>query len=170
MDIGAVMNFVDANSPYLVVILVVIVFVLLIMVLNLYYSLNRMQKKYKRMMTGVEDGANLERMLIGHIDETHAVAEDNKKLWEEVRRMDSILQIAVTRVGIVRFCAFEDMGSDLSYSVALLDSHDNGIVLSSLFGRTDSRSYAKPIENGKSEYILTDEEQQALREAMGKRP
>jgi hypothetical protein len=69
---------------------------------------------------------------------------------------------------MVRFRAFEDMGSDLSYAVALLDAHNNGVVLSSIFGREDSRSYAKPIEDGKSSYPMTQEEEQALKEAMAK--
>ena len=69
---------------------------------------------------------------------------------------------------MVRFRAFEDMGSDLSYAVALLDSHNNGVVLSSIFGREDSRSYVKPIEDGHSTYTMTEEEEQALREAMAK--
>ena len=59
------------------------------------------------------------------------------------------------------------MGSDLSYAVALLDAENNGVILSSIFGREDSRSYVKPIEGGKSTYTLTDEEQQALQKAMG---
>ena len=58
------------------------------------------------------------------------------------------------------------MGSDLSYAVALLDSNNNGVVLSSIFGREDSRSYVKPIEAGKSTYTLTDEEDEALRQAI----
>ena len=58
------------------------------------------------------------------------------------------------------------MGSDLSYAVALLDSNNNGLVLSSIFGREDSRSYVKPIEAGKSTYTLTDEEDEALRQAI----
>lgn len=170
MDSKAIIEFVIANSPYLIAIMVGVMVILFVMVLNLYYSLNRMQKKYKKMMTGVDDSANLERMLLGHIDETHAVAEENVRLQKEAQRMDQLLQTAVTRVGIVRFCAFEDMGSDLSYAVAMLDAHNNGVVMSSLFGRTDSRSYAKPIENGVSVYPLSNEEQQALQEAMSKRP
>ena len=50
----------------------------------------------------------------------------------------------------------------------MLDSHNNGVVLSSIFGREDSRSYVKPIQDGQSSYTLTDEEQQALKEAMQK--
>ena len=72
------------------------------------------------------------------------------------------------RVAIVRFRAFEVMGSDLSYAVAMLDSHNNGVVLSSIFAREDSRSYAKPIVNGTSTYAMTKEEEEALHQAMSK--
>ena len=142
--------------------------VMYLLIINLYYNLNYMKKRYKKMMTGVDDGANLERMLLGHIDETRSVAQENEKLKAENKRIDDLLKRALTRVSVVRFRAFEDMGSDLSYSVALLDSHNNGVVMSSIFGREDSRSYVKPIENGTSTYQLTAEEEQALREAMSK--
>ena len=60
------------------------------------------------------------------------------------------------------------MGSDLSYAVALLDSYNDGVILTSIFGREDSRSYVKPVEKGQSTYQLMPEEQQALDEAMRK--
>ena len=129
--------------------------------------LNYMKKRYKKMMTGV-DGANLERMMIGCIDSTKAVADENAKLWEENKAIKELLSNALTKVAIVRFRAFEDMGSDLSYAVAMLDSHNNGVILSSIFAREDSRSYAKPIVNGTSTYPMTSEEEDALRQAMGK--
>ena len=108
-------------------------------------------------------------MLIGHIQEMKQVVEDQKRLDAENKTIEDLLAKALTRVGVVRFRAFEDMGSDLSYAVALLDSDNNGIIFSSLFGREDSRSYVKPIEKGTSTYTLTDEEQQALQKAMGVR-
>ena len=73
--------------------------------------------------------------------------------------------MCVQKVGVVRFRAFEDTGSDLSFAVALLDSEDNGVVLSSLFGRTESRVYAKPVEHGASSYLLSTEENEALSKA-----
>ena len=86
----------------------------------------------------------------------------------ENERLDGLLQLAITRVGVVRFRAFDDMGSDLSYAVALLDSYNDGVILTSIFGREDSRSYVKPVEKGQSTYQLMPEEQQALDEAMRK--
>ncbi len=167
MDIQAFNSMMMNNLFYVVCGLAVLVLIMLIIIGNLYFNLSYLKKRYRKMMTGV-DGSNMERMLIGHIDETKAVAEDNHRLNEEMERIDNLLKSAITRVGVVRFSAFEDMGSDLSYAVALLDSHNNGVVLSSIFARQDSRSYVKPIEAGASSYTLTQEEAQALKDAMHK--
>ena len=128
-----IMNYVVNNTSYMIAILGVLMIVMYLLIINLYYNLNYMKKRYKKMMTGVDDGANLERMLLGHIDETRSVAQENEKLKAENKRIDDLLKRALTRVSVVRFRAFEDMGSDLSYSVALLDSHNNGVVMSSIF-------------------------------------
>ncbi len=71
----------------------------------------------------------------------------------------------VQHVGVVRFNAFADTGSDLSFAVALLDQEQNGVIISSLYGREESRVYAKPVVAGQSSYFLTDEEKQALAKA-----
>ncbi|HEY3314191.1 MAG TPA: DUF4446 family protein [Bacillota bacterium] len=72
-------------------------------------------------------------------------------------------------IGMVRFNAFEGVGSDLSFSFALIDGHRDGVVLSSLFGRDESRIYAKPIKDGQSTYQLTGEEKDAVRQALTQR-
>ena len=72
---------------------------------------------------------------------------------------------AIQKVGVVRFNAFSNTGSDLSFAVALLDHYDNGVVFSSLFGRNESRIYAKPIRGGESTYLLTEDEKEALQKA-----
>ena len=167
MDMKYFMKFMADNMPFIIVIMAVIMLIMLCIMIKQAWSLSYMKKSYRKMMSGV-DGDNLERLLMGHIDEVRHVVEEYQRLDTENRRMDELLNMAVTRVGMVRFRAFEDMGSDLSYAVALLDAHNNGVVLSSIFGREDSRSYAKPIEDGKSSYPMTQEEEQALKEAMAK--
>lgn len=152
------------NTMIIVGVLGVLVIVMYAIILNLYLNLRYLKKRYRKMMTGVDNG-NLERMLIGHIDEVRRVQQENAEIRAEAERQDALLQQAITRVGVVRFRAFDDMGSDLSYAVALLDSHNDGVVLSSIFGREDSRSYVKPIKDGQSQYMLTDEEKQALADA-----
>ena len=167
MDVQSIAEFILSNLMYIVGAMGVLIVIMYVIIIHLWMDLSYMKRRYRKMMTGV-DGANLERMLIGHIDETKRIAEENQEIKETSRRMDALLQTALTRVGIVRFAAFEDMGSDLSFAVALLDAHDNGVVLSSIFGREESRSYAKPILDGKSTYTLTDEEQKVLKDAMAK--
>lgn len=154
------------NLPYLVGWLTAVTVLFLLIILYLLVAVSSLKGRYRQMMTGEETGRDFESMLLHHIEETHAVAEENRALQAENRRISALLDRAITRVGVVRFRAFEDMGSDLSYAVALLDAHNNGVVLSSIFGREDSRSYVKPIEAGKSSYPLTDEENEAIRQAI----
>ena len=160
-----VMDFIVNNMSYLIGALGVLMIIMYLLVINLYYNLNYMKKRYKKMMTGV-DGANLERMMIGCIDSIKDINNENEKLWAETKEIKDLLQRAVTRMAIVRFRAFEDMGGDLSYAVAMLDSNNNGVIMSSIFAREDSRSYAKPIVNGQSTYALTKEEEEALQQAL----
>jgi len=80
------------------------------------------------------------------------------------------LEGCLARVGIVRYDAFNDVGGEQSFAVVLLDSKANGVALSGLYGRQDSRVYAKAISAGQGERPLSDEEQQALSKALKQRP
>jgi Protein of unknown function (DUF4446) len=82
------------------------------------------------------------------------------------RRLAELMQGTIQHVGVVRFDAFEDMGGRLSFSAALLDDRGNGIVITSINGRQDTRCYAKPVRAGTSIHNLSEEEDQAIRDAM----
>ena len=82
------------------------------------------------------------------------------------RRLGELAEVSVRHVAVVRFDAFEDMGGRLSFSAALLDGRGNGLVITSINGRQESRSYAKQVRSGASVHNLTDEERQAIREAL----
>lgn len=168
--VGLGINFVDFitnNLSYIILVILGLLVLSLVFFININLKLARMNKRYKKLMTGM-DGCNIERILMGHIDEVRDVVKKAEMLEQDNKRIDLIVKKAVQRVGIVRFSAFEEIGSDLSYAIALLDYQNNGVVISSLFGREESRCYAKPIVNGTSTYMLTDEEKQALTEAMKK--
>ena len=159
-------KFVSENPEAALGALVGVIVLLLILVIVLFARLSSLRSLYEKMMRGEESGQSMEKMLLSHIEETRRVAEENKRSCEEHARIDALLKTAITRIGVVRFSAFQDMGSDLSYAVAMLDAFNNGVVFSSIFAREDSRSYVKPIENGKSTYTLTKEEEQALKHAI----
>jgi hypothetical protein len=108
---------------------------------------------------------------------TEAHAEAIRRLEQAVRqlalgerRLGELAEEAVRHVAVVRFDAFEDMGGRLSFSAAMLDGHGNGVVITSINGRQDTRVYAKPVQNGTSSHNLSDEERQAIREALARPP
>lgn len=70
-------------------------------------------------------------------------------------------------VAVVRYDAFGDMGGRMSFSAAIIDDQGDGMVLSSIHARGESRTYAKGVVGGRSDVILTPEEQQALAAARG---
>jgi tetrahydromethanopterin S-methyltransferase subunit G len=89
------------------------------------------------------------------------VTEVERELEEVQRKLDRCFQ----RMGFIRYDAFQEMGGQLSFSLALLNGHQDGIVLSVLNGREDSRVYAKPITGGRSPSPLSGEERAALERA-----
>ena len=164
MDMKPIYETLTWVQPYVVALLVLVSIVFLVLLVRTRSRMTKLQASYTAMMTGAE-GKSLEEALKGHVEEVQTAVERCARVEEESKRLDALLQKALTRIGIVRFSAFADVGSDLSYAVALLDSHDNGVVLSGIFAREDSRTYVKPITGGTSSYALTKEEQEALQKA-----
>ena len=74
---------------------------------------------------------------------------------------------ALRHVGVVRYDAFGDMGGRLSFSAALFDDAGNGLVISSINGRSETRTYAKPLVDLRSDHTLSPEEEDAIRLARG---
>ncbi|MCC5909537.1 MAG: DUF4446 family protein [Clostridiaceae bacterium] len=139
--------------------------VILIVLLAVNYSVtSSLKDKYKRLMKGTS-GKNIEDVLMQHIDKVQEVQEEFKDIYTKIDVLDNRMSFCIQNVGIVRYNAFEDVGSDLSYSVAILDENNNGILLTGIHGRNETVSYAKPIKNGSSNYNLSVEEMQALERA-----
>ena len=93
-----------------------------------------------------------------------------KRLEQTAKELEQLKQQtrqAVTRVGIVRFNPFAEMGGDQSFAVALLNEEHTGFVLTSYYGKDLNRVFAKPVQKGSSRYELSDEEREALEKAMG---
>lgn len=94
--------------------------------------------------------------------------EKFKKNSKELKDLKKNSQLSIQKIGIIRFNPFKESGGNQSFSIALLDSHKNGIVITSLYGREGNRIFAKPIKNGKSEYLLTEEEKVAIEQTKEK--
>ena len=112
----------------------------------------------------------LEVLVEAHANAIRRLETAVRQLALGERRLGELAEVAVRNVAVVRFDAFEDMGGRLSFSAALLDGHGDGVVITSINGRQDTRCYAKRVRNGASAHNLSDEERQAIREALNKPP
>lgn len=137
---------------------------LLVFCLVLYYKLVYLTKRYKAFMMG-GNGASLEASLESLHHEIKVMDGEITASQERIQELAKVLDTATRGVGVVRFNAFQETGSDLSFAVAFLDAEKNGVVISSIYGREESRTYAKPLEAGQSSYPLGSEEQEAIRRA-----
>ena len=109
-------------------------------------------------------------VLSRHSGELSEIREDLATIHANTEHLRALLRRTVSRVGVVRYDAFEDMGGAVSFSVALLDEAGDGVVVSTINGRSETRTYGKPIQGGASEHNLSREEQAAIDAAVGQRP
>ncbi|HEY3365299.1 MAG TPA: DUF4446 family protein [Symbiobacteriaceae bacterium] len=124
----------------------------------------KLLKRYRLILSGAT-GHDLESLLLAHATEIEVLQSRLGALTHQLNAMEEAARLHVQKTAIVRFNAFPDTGSDLSFAIAMLDAFNNGFVLSSLYGRSESRVYAKPVRAGKSTYALSEEEKQAIGQA-----
>lgn len=156
------------NGSLVVAPVLVVVVALLVLHVRLHVSVSRMRRHYQRLVRA--GGASLEEVLDRQLDQIEQTAERVEQLDRLCQEIEHQLQHAVQRVGLVRFNPFSDTGGDQSFSIALLDGQNDGLVISSLFSRSETRVFAKPVQNGQSKYNLTAEEEEAIQLAGGARP
>lgn len=159
-----IVNTIGTNN--IIIISIAINLVLLIAFLVVATKMSKLSKKYKEFMQKLGNGKNLEEDLENYMYRVERVEKQNGEINSIIKAMDSDLEKCIQKIGIVRYNAFKDVGSDLSFTLALLDENDNGIVLNGIYSREMSNIYAKPVEKGKSTYTLSEEEQEAIRKAV----
>lgn len=127
-------------------------------------KLLRLERIRKQFLVS-ETGKNLEDVLVDQNRKLTTLSAEVNNLDSELSKLISANRNDIKKVGFIRFNPFEDAGGNMSFALALLNEHENGVVISSLHSRTGTRMYAKAVNRGKSESKLTDEEMQAIREA-----
>jgi len=100
---------------------------------------------------------------------TEQVQQLQQQVQSTVQQVEALrvdLHDAIRHVAVVRYDAFNDMGGRMSFTAALLDDGGDGLVLTSINGRTETRTYAKGVKGGASEASLSPEEEQAVTYAL----
>ena len=150
----------------IIIILLILLIISIVLIISLTVRLNRMQSKLKIFMSG-KDGISLEENMITLHEENKylkSCADKNKK---DIRVLYKKAEKAFCKIGLVKYDAFHQMGGQLSFSLALLDEHNNGFIINSVHSTEGCYSYTKEIKNGESGLDLGKEEAKALSMAIG---
>lgn len=140
--------------------------ILLILYIINCIRLRKIRKEYKIFMKKLGNGNNIEEMLKSYIYKVEDIDAKNQEIQAYCNKLDNDMIKCIQKIGIVRYSAFKDIGSDLSFTLALLDEKNDGVILNGIYSRELSNIYAKPIQNGTSTYTLSEEEKQAIDLAM----
>ena len=162
-----VLELLGQYSTYITIGLIALVIIQFIMLLIAFRSLSKVEKKFRKIMRGVNN-KNLEELINSRLDNIDDIKESSEEIINANKSLKTQLEKCTQKVSVIRYKAFEDVGSDLSFSVALLDGENNGVILTGIYGRDYSTTYAKPIDKGISRYDLSEEELHVLNSAMNK--
>ncbi len=143
-----------------------VIIVLLILVIVQMASLGKLKKKYNKFMRGKEV-KSLEKEIIGLFEDNKFLKVATEKNKKDINILYKKFESAFQKVGLVKYDAFNQMGGKLSFSLALLDENNSGVIINSVHSAEGCYCYSKEIKNGQCNISLGGEEKQALDMAMG---
>ena len=143
------------------------IIILLLFIWNLIISiqLSRLKTKYKHFMRGATN-ISIEQMIKEYMQSIDNTVNKVDIISNDLLNLKDQTDRCIQKCNIIRYNAFSNTGSDLSYSIALLDNYNTGVILSSIYGREESVTYAKPVDNGNSRYPLSVEEEMVLNRGL----
>ena len=160
----AIFELINTDMFLLVMFCLIILFIIITFIL--IAKLNRLKKNYNNFMKKIGNGTNIQEDLETFMHKVDRVEKQNLEIVEYCKNLDKDLEGCIQKIGIVRYNAFKDTGSDLSFALAMLDENNNGVVLNGIYSREMSNIYAKPVQNGISNYTISEEEKMAIEKAV----
>jgi len=153
------MRFIGENFVFILLGAIALIF--LVWIAYLQIQLSEAKKRLDNFCIG-KSGKNLEELIIYCSKGVESLEEKNRELLKKTIENNKIALNGIQHVGLVRFNPFRDIGGDQSFSIALLNAHKDGLVISSLFTESGVRIYAKSVKNGSSKHQLSEEERTAI--------
>ena len=140
--------------------------ILFMLVIISYARISKMNKNNKEFMQKLGTGKDIGEDLNNYMERIIELEQALSETHSYCKQLENKMKNCVQKIGVVRYNAYNDAGNDLSFAVALLDEKNNGIVFNGIYSREMSNIYAKPIADGRCEYNITKEENEALKKAM----
>jgi len=140
--------------------------VILFLILN--FRLNRTIKKYKYFMQGLGDN-DVEKLMTSYLEKLEKLKNDVYNIMDKrINDLEKKIPGCLQHVGMVNYNAFENVGNNMSFSIAALDERKNGFVVTGIYSRENSYVYAKEIKKGEPQRKLSAEELEAINKALDK--
>jgi len=156
----------NSGATYAIAALGVVCAVLIGLVIYLFVKISDLNKRYTYFMGAGGEGGSLEEKVLEHTKYVKNIDKKYKKIVKKIYKLEDNLNFSCQKVGVIRYNPFDDVGGKLCFCVALLNGHDSGVVINGIYSKTGTFTYAKRIENGKSDSKLSKEELLAVREAQ----
>ena len=163
---NSIMNQMGIDPGYLILGLAVITLILFITVIICLIKMSQLYRRYDLFMRG-KDAETLEDLLIKQTEDINLLKIEDKTNKENIRSINRNIRASFQKLGLVRYNAFQGMGGNLSFAIALLDYTNSGFVLNSVHSREGCYMYLKRVDRGQTEVLLGSEEREALEQALG---
>ena len=152
---------------YLMILPVVISLVSIILLIITLCKLKKLRRRVDTLTRG-KDTESMEDIILNFFERIEALENEENNTKSDIKDIKENLKITYQKTGLVKYDAFREMSGALSYSLALLDKENNGVLISSMYSREGCYTYAKDIVNGESKLNLSEEEAEALKQAVAK--
>ena len=154
------------DIAYVLIALLILIIVLFILVIIQFNKMKKLQKKYTRFMKG-KDAKSLEGQILGLYDENSAIQRETERNRKDIKEIQRRLDYCYQKLGVVKYDAFNHMGGQLSFCIALLNDKNDGFILNSVQSADGCYTYTKDVKKGECSITLSNEEKEALEKALG---
>lgn len=142
-----------------------ILLVLLVYIAFLHWKIKKLETKYTFFMQD-ETGTSIEAKLRDDVEKLHDLQGTLDLIHKTQKDIMAVQNHCFRKIGFVKYNAFDNIGNNLSFAFTVLDGKNDGFCLSSVYGRNESRIFAKPIVDGKCLYGMSEEEKESLDNAL----
>lgn len=156
----------NIDIGYFIVGMAALTLILLILTICLLVKIQKLKKRLDKFVLG-KDGVSLEQDIIALFEDNKFLKINTDKNKKDIRTLYKRMESAYQKMGLVKYDAFQQMGGQLSFSLALLDENNNGFIINSVHSTDGCYSYTKEIIAGECSITLGKEEEKALAIAMG---
>ena len=155
----------SVDTLYVILGMAVVMAVMLVFLIINSVKIKKMKLTYTSFMSG-KDGKSLEEVILKRFKEVDELKKEDEAKEVQLDDINESLRYAFSKMGMVKYDAFNEMGGKLSFALALLDNRNNGFLINAMHSREGCYTYVKEIINGESYINLGEEEKKALNKAI----